>query len=66
MFLQMIIELAPLERALSYFMLVLVRCHRVLRNRVSMSVFHRFRRFQVGLFVVLDLCVSVGCGPGRG
>ena len=67
MFLKMIIELTPLKRALSYFILVLVRRHRVLSDRVPMSILYGLRRLQIWVFVMFDLRgVAVGCGPGRG
>jgi hypothetical protein len=66
MLLHMIIKLAPLKRTLSDFILVLMRRHRVLSDRVPMSVLDGFRCFQTLLFLVLvDFrCVAVGCGPG--
>ena len=66
MLLQVVIELATLKCALSYFLLVLVRRYRVLSDRVTMPVLDRFRRFQVGAFLMFDLRVSDGCWPGRG
>jgi hypothetical protein len=65
MLLHMIIKLAPLKRTLSDFILVLMCRHRVLSDRVPMSVLDGFRRFQTWLFLVCDFrSVAVGCGPG--